>query len=551
MNTLDAHAANEAQAKLTSEDVAFLKKDRLLSEDVIKNFQIGKAGEYMTIPIFDPQGTLVNIRRWLPSFNRSEEKPKMMSWQPGSGSDHLFPCSSLTQANVAPKICYLVEGEMDCLCMLSHGLTTVTNTAGANSWPADHLDLFADWTVIILMDNDEAGNVGAKKRAESLLGIAKEVRLCLWPADRPKGHDVIDELSTFGFESLQEVLFNTKPYYGPLRSLAEVESKELHFAVPEFAADGFLTIVCGDPGAGKSTLLREWATTLISGKRFPWEMNTPNAEPRSIIWWTREEAVEFVLKPRMAELGVDLNWFLVVDETVDGANLPRALLKAIRALSSKGRRPVLIVDNLASLIPDDVNKGEVARKHLEPLIHLAEQTQIPVLLVHHTNKSMNTGTHRMAGSNQITAVARIVLGCRSEQSESENTLFVGLIKSNIGPITQQVTYKFEGKRLSYVERDKETFRFTTEREGPGETSTQFGALENAKEWLIKTLQTNHNSISSNEIYRLAETAGYSARTIRRALNELEGLERKRIGNTQVYTYRGTSGRPAGQEGPVL
>ena len=62
----------------------------------------------------------------------------------------------------------LVEGELDALACISHGIPAITATTGALTWP-DHLSVpFKEKDVVILPDADPAGRKGAQKRAQSL-----------------------------------------------------------------------------------------------------------------------------------------------------------------------------------------------------------------------------------------------------------------------------------------------------------------------------------------------------------------------------------------------
>jgi putative DNA primase/helicase len=79
------------------------------------------------------------------------------------------------------SLIHLCEGEADTLCALSHGLKAITATGGAGSWPDAQTGYFAGRDVVIAYDADLAGYLGAHKVAAKLAGVAKRVRILIWP----------------------------------------------------------------------------------------------------------------------------------------------------------------------------------------------------------------------------------------------------------------------------------------------------------------------------------------------------------------------------------
>ena len=89
----------------------------------------------------------------------------------------------------------LLEGELDALAAISHDIPAVTVTAGAGTWPEQASETLSRKILTILMDHDEAGRKGARKRAESLIQHGCRVSIATWPENRPEGWDVTDELN--------------------------------------------------------------------------------------------------------------------------------------------------------------------------------------------------------------------------------------------------------------------------------------------------------------------------------------------------------------------
>jgi len=182
-----------------------LKVERMLTDEVVDHYKIGfeeRDGERrITLPIVDGQGNYRDIRRWLHPKSRAEGKQKMLHWRTGYGATRLFPIDQLQADELV--IC---EGELDALALIAQGIPAITATCGASTWPDSLSERFKDKQVTVLMDDDRAGEEGAKKRAGSLAQHGIAAKIAQWPEDRPDSWDVTDELREHGVSSLRQIL---------------------------------------------------------------------------------------------------------------------------------------------------------------------------------------------------------------------------------------------------------------------------------------------------------------------------------------------------------
>lgn len=195
----------EAHERLDDRARAYLRDNRMLSDDIIERYCLGideRNGEgRLTIPIADAQGIYRDVRRWLRPEKRQENSAKILHYAKGYGDARLFPLDQIEHDKLV-----LVEGELDALAVTSHSIPTITATTGASTWPDALSQLFKGKQVTILMDADDAGAKGAQKRAESLSQTGVRVRVASWPVERPEGWDATDELREHGIESLRAIL---------------------------------------------------------------------------------------------------------------------------------------------------------------------------------------------------------------------------------------------------------------------------------------------------------------------------------------------------------
>lgn len=104
-----------------------------------------------------------------------------------AGTKHiLYNLPSIAEA----KEVFYVEGEKDADTLTRWGYVATTNSGGAGNFPKDTAEVLRDKHVIILPDNDAAGQNHAHKLAEILFPTAASVRI-ITLSDEPKG-DVTD-----------------------------------------------------------------------------------------------------------------------------------------------------------------------------------------------------------------------------------------------------------------------------------------------------------------------------------------------------------------------
>lgn len=145
------------------------------TKEVTNKYLIGSAEGKLTIPMFEGE-QLVGLKYYSPGSSTK--------YQNATGSNQLcWPLENLNEDEV-----YLVEGEKDCITMLSAGFNAVSFTTGANSVPKEYVRFFAGKVVYIIYDIDEAGRSGAVNAANILSFATKKVHIVDLPLDGiPKG----------------------------------------------------------------------------------------------------------------------------------------------------------------------------------------------------------------------------------------------------------------------------------------------------------------------------------------------------------------------------
>jgi hypothetical protein len=218
----EANVKGWHEAALRNVDLMhWLEEKRGYTRETIERYQIGWNGQRVTIPIRDEAAKLINVRLYL--RNATGEQGKMLPLMVGSGPDvttRLFPMDP-----VMPDEVFLVEGEWDAMIARQYGIEgAMTVTIGAGNWNPTFTPLFADRTVIIGYDNDDAGRNGAV-RVAAILSSAEQgtrVRILQIPNLPSKG-DVTDFFveQNRSPEELRTLIAESSPYLAAPTAVTE------------------------------------------------------------------------------------------------------------------------------------------------------------------------------------------------------------------------------------------------------------------------------------------------------------------------------------------
>jgi hypothetical protein len=203
-----------------SDMIFWLKETRHLSSGVIFG-RLGLHNGDLAIPIRNEDGEVTNVR--LRHNDDETGRGSYRSIEAGRGKGVLYPIDVLKHDTLI-----LCEGELDALALESIGYPAITNTNGAVTFTAEMASKFKGKSVRILMDNDEAGDKGARLRATLLKQAgARLVYLCSWPPDRPDKHDITAELEEYGPDSIREIFIAATAFIGATTPTLTIDTTEI------------------------------------------------------------------------------------------------------------------------------------------------------------------------------------------------------------------------------------------------------------------------------------------------------------------------------------
>ncbi len=187
--------------------------DRGITDDLIRKARLGYHGGRITIPVYDNQQRVVNVRRYLPGA----PGPEKMKNTPGYGQVHLYQIDQLKYPQV-----WITGGEMKALVtgglLNQHDIGAVSATAGERNWDPDFGKLFEDKIVYVCLDVDQGGLRGSQIIAGYIYHYVQSVRIVHLPLDIekfPKG-DINDYIALGATDqNLLELMQEAEQWYPP------------------------------------------------------------------------------------------------------------------------------------------------------------------------------------------------------------------------------------------------------------------------------------------------------------------------------------------------
>ncbi len=147
--------------------------------DTILKFKLGwdEREKRVTIPVYDENNQLVNIRKYLVVGKVTKKNPKFHGIR-GHNENYFFPIENLiTKDEKLSKFILLCAGEPDTILACQLGFNAGTFTAGEGAFNRNLLPYFQDKSVYICYDKDLAGLTALKAIGPELVKYAKEVKI--------------------------------------------------------------------------------------------------------------------------------------------------------------------------------------------------------------------------------------------------------------------------------------------------------------------------------------------------------------------------------------
>jgi len=490
------------------------------------------------------------------------------------------PLYHLPKILAAPEgaFVFVVEGEKCADTVASLGFYATTSAGGANAADKTDWSPLRGKNVVILPDNDPAG----ERYADEVVRLCREVgaasirvlRLADYATGLPVGGDIADVIESSDWCGLPlgdaaEVgdfakwLFDTAKKIEPLSfsshtganatreadnestheaganatretgaeqhanagaeqhdrviRLADIEPQEVAWLWRERIPLGRLTVLAGRPGVGKSFVTVDIASRVSTGAA--WPDGSVNESAGGVLFFAAEDDPADTIRPRLDAAGAD-SGRVYYCRNVD-------LTEIESRVDQVPDCRLVVIDPIGSYLGrcvDAYRENEV-RAVLEPLAEIARRRGIAVILVAHTRKAWASfADDSVLGSRAFVGLARAVWHVTKDPQDRTRRLFLPG-KSNLSRETSGLAFWIapDPPRVQWLGRvDLQADDLTVEEPTRGRKPEARNA---AVDWLRTLLRDG--AMSVHAIRKAAQEAGFSWRTVRRAAETLPIERRKK------------------------
>ena len=317
---------------------------------------------------------------------------------------------------------WIVEGEK-CVDRLKElGIVATTNNGGSGNWTEEHSQWLKDRKVVVVPDNDAAGQKHAAKVINSLVGVAADIKLLDLSQELPNKGDIVDWLAAGqtkegliakarAAQSIIEQLPDPGEIEQEKPAMFEVMRLNDLMSMPpiKWLTDSLLTrhgfsVMYGPPGCGKTFVALDIALSVAAGRDFH-DMATDQG------------AVLYIAGEGVGGLGKRVKaWinnrgggcvehelpFFILPTAVNFAapgDLEKLLVTIDELEKQSGPFSLVVVDTVArALLGADENSATDMGKFVKACDSIKEHTNAAVLGIHHSGKDGGKG---MRGSSAL------------------------------------------------------------------------------------------------------------------------------------------------------
>lgn len=457
---------------------------------------------------------------------------------------------------------YVVEGEKCVIAAQKIGLNATTSAHGAQSAAKTDWAPLAGRDVVILPDRDKPGDGYASDVTDILTTLTpparvKVVRLGL-PDDSetPDGYDIADwcdHHDTRSAEDLRKMIEDaaagaewiepkqpTPAIETVLIGLDTIEAEPVEWLWLNRFVIGGLNLIVGAPGGGKTFTICDLSARITTGTPWP---DGADCVRGSVLIANAEDDPASVIRPRFDACGGDPRKVMLLDcvrhRAEDGQVVERGFTLADvnavgRALDLMPDCRAVVIDPVGSFLGErcDAHRDNEVRGRLQPLVRLARERRIAVLVVMHTRKGGGGGADdRALGSRAFVGLARSVYHLTPHPHEDGVRLLLPG-KMNNGPQPDGLAFTIGGEPATiFWQRDPvkmtadEAYGELDDPDGDdGKPGPKAEKTDAAKRFLTVVLADGPRKVK--DIETDAKAAGIAMRTVRRAAKDLDVIPGK-------------------------
>jgi hypothetical protein len=371
--------------------------------------------EIASYDYLDEAGELLfQVVRFEPKDFRQRRRDETGKWTSSVRGVRQVPyrLPDLLETLAVGNVIFIAEGEKDVENLRALGIPATCNAGGAGKWREEFAPYFRAADVIVLQDNDIAGQNHVQDVAQKLQDVAERIRvvdIARWWQGMPAKGDVSDWIANGGTaEQLYAIAEKTPTWAGaPFVSRFGAQAWEhigtagaiscYAWLVEDVVPLGEIAMAFGDSGTGKSFAMFDLAMHIARDLKY----NGRNVEPGLVVYVAAEGGKGFVKRKvayaiqHQLEPSGPLPFVLLTKRPnffQDDTDV-MLLIEEIKAIKKRySQRLVLIViDTVSAVTPGmEENTGKDQSMVRKRFLMLQDTFGASVIVVHHKPKNGTT-----------------------------------------------------------------------------------------------------------------------------------------------------------------
>lgn len=381
---------------------------------------------------YDADGVLAyQVERYEPKTFR-QRRPDGDGWVYNMDGIEAVPYNLPDIIMNPDKVIAIVEGEKCVEALRRYNVIASTNHGGSGNWKPELNQYFKDRKVVIIPDNDQAGDKHARKVIQNLLGVAKEVRRVDLPGLADK-QDIFDWLNAGNDVSKLKALIKTSEPIVAVEAVEDTpeepqgdvfqtfdETYLINMPPVDWLVDGVLTkhgftVIYGAPGTGKSFLAIDMAMSIAHGKL--WQDRSTMSGGVLYIAGEGVGGLGKRVKAWRLHRGAEGIGEMVVLPTAVNFREPEQVEKLMRTIDSLGKAfRCVVVDTVArALLGGEENSATDMGLFVGACDAIKAHCGCALVAIHHSNKSSSAGINAMRGSSALAGAADTVINVQRDE----------------------------------------------------------------------------------------------------------------------------------------
>ena len=314
---------------------------------------------------------------------------------------------------------------------------------------------------------------------------------------------------------------NDKTYH--IKTLEEINEKELDWIIEDFILKEQITVIGGDGGVGKGLIVSDILGALSSGNKAFFEDNEKflkqHRKPQKVMFLSSEDSMDTVVKKRIRLNNIaKMSNIYVIGAEDPFISKVKIGSKELENLICEVKPVLTVLDPIQAFLPVNTNMSAKIemRQHMASLKKLAEKYETSFILLAHTNKRETSGRKRIGDSAEIWDASRSVFIVGRVDTQ---TYYFSHEKCNYGKLQDTVLYEINNGKIIYKGLTYKKDEDFVQSSYKDEKSIPRNEI---KDLIIDVLKSSENNkISNKELKETIINNGYSERTYERAKKELK------------------------------